>query len=51
MFIIDYIKFLVIAAFGLAALAFAIYVGACFIDHVQEPEVRYHHEGFIPDNM
>ena len=51
MFIIDFIKCLILAVLGVAALAYLIYGGACFIDHINEPEVRYHHEGFIPDNM
>ena len=51
MFIIDFIKCLILAVLGVAMLAYLIYGGACFIDHVTEPEVRYHHEGFIPDNM
>lgn len=51
MFIIDFIKCLILAVLGVAMLAYIIYGGACFIDHVTEPEVRYHHEGFIPDNM
>lgn len=51
MFIIDYIKCVIYTLLGMAALAYIIYGGACFIDHINEPEVRYHHEGFIPDNM
>lgn len=51
MFIIDCIKCVIYTLLGMAALAYIIYGGACFIDHINEPEVRYHHEGFIPDNM
>lgn len=42
---------LVMTVIGLAVAAFVIYGGACFIDHVTEPEVRYYDEGFIPEGM
>ncbi|MGN0875523.1 MAG: hypothetical protein ACI4OZ_10115 [Akkermansia sp.] len=42
---------LVMTVIGFAVAAFVIYGGACFLDHVSEPEVRYYDEGFIPDGM
>ncbi len=41
----------VITVVSMAVAAFVIYGGACFIDHVTEPEVRYYDEGFIPEGM
>ena len=41
----------VMTVIGLAVAAFVIYGGACFIDHVQQPEQRYYDEGFIPEGM